>query len=299
MWSASDFVGKKMDFGIFAALISAASWGLGTVIFEKISKKLPAAEITFIKSTLSVILLFTLTLFTGGLQAVGLRQLTLLALSGIVGITLGDTLFFMSLKNLGAKTQVLFFMLGQIFTAVLSFLILGEKITLSQCLGMALILSGVGFSIFDKTNNQENKIKGIICSVGAIICFSMSYIMIKDVMEDVDSVTASFYRMSSCTVAMLPGVFFAKKRENVVSALKDKKTSLLFMINVIVITYGGFLMSVAAIKYLNVALASILTATEPIFTLVFVYFINKEKIKLREIIGCVTAFLGITIIILW
>ena len=95
--------------GIIAALGSAASWACATVVFDRLGKLIPAAGMTFFKGLFSLVLMIILILCTGGFDHVSLHDFLFLALSGIIGISIGDTLFFRSLQDLGAKVQVLYF----------------------------------------------------------------------------------------------------------------------------------------------------------------------------------------------
>lgn len=282
--------------GIIAGLLSAASWAFGTVVFERIGKVVPFVGITFLKGTLSIILMLVLICFMGGLQPIGLREFSFLALSGIIGIAVGDSLFFKSLQDLGAKTQVVFFLLGQILTMVLSLLILDELLSVWQYVGAMILLTGIVVVIWGKQETHPNKIRGIVCGILSMFCFSSSSIMIKIAISDVDVVTATFYRMVFGTIFTLGFGFVVKQLPSWIRPLKDVRLSALFLLNVIVITYGGFLLSMVAIKYITVSLASILGTMEPVFVLVFAFLINKERIRKQEIIGAALALIGLYLI---
>lgn len=283
--------------GIIAGVLSAASWAFGTVVFERIGKVVPYVGITFLKGTLSIILMSALLCFTGGLQPIGLREFAFLSLSGIIGIAVGDSLFFKSLQDLGAKTQVVFFLLGQILTMVLSLFILGELLSIGQYIGATILLIGIVIVIWGKQEAHPNKARGIVCGILSILCFSCSSIMIKIAISDVDVVTATFYRMTFGTIFTLGFGMAAKQLISWVRPLRDIHISALLILNVIVITYGGFLLSMVAIKYITVSLASVLGTMEPVFVLVFAFIINKERIKRRELIGTAITIIGLYLII--
>ena len=99
--------------GYIAAIASAASWAFATVMFDRIGKFINYAGITFLKGVFSIMMMVGLVIWSGGLAECDFADFLVLALSGIIGIAVGDTLFFRSLQDLGAKMQVLFFMLGQ------------------------------------------------------------------------------------------------------------------------------------------------------------------------------------------
>lgn len=283
--------------GIVAALTSAASWAFGTVVFESIGKTMPNAGITFVKSFLSIVLIASMAVFHGGLEQVVLRDAFVLSLSGILGIAIGDTLFFVSLQDLGAKVQVLYFMLGQVVTMVMSFLLLGDVLVVGQYVGAIILLFAIVVVTWGKQEDHPNKVRGIVLGLISIVCFSVSTILIKYTDTEIDVISATFYRMLSGTVVM---IVVGTASGNIVSwlrPLKNVSTLVLFVLNVVVITVGGFMLSMYSIQHLSVSLASVLATTEPVFVIFIAFLIKKERIKFREGMGAMIAITGLLILI--
>lgn len=233
----------------------------------------------------------------GGLTALTLKAATILVISGIIGIGIGDSLFFHSLQDLGAKTQVLYFMLGQVVTMFLSFILLGDILSIRQYAGAVILLSGILIVIIGKQEDHPNKKRGIILGLLSILCYSFSSIMVKITIGDVQVLTATYYRMVAGTLSVL---FIGVTTHNItpwIKPLSNCSILLQFIINVIVVTLGGFLLSMLAIKYTSVSITSILSAMEPVFVLLFAFIINHERATQREIIGSAIAILGLLIII--
>lgn len=283
--------------GIIAALLSAASWAFGTVMFDRIGKVVPYVGLTFLKGIISIVFMVALLAFTGGLQPIGMWEFSFLVLSGIIGISIGDSLFFKSLQDLGAKVQVIFFLLGQIFTMILSLFLLGELLSVKQYVGSIILLAGIVVVIWGKQENHPNKSRGIACGLLSILCFSVSAILVKVAIADVEVITATFYRLVFGTVFTLGFGVAVQQFRSWIEPLKDKRTLCQLVFNVFVITYGGFLLSMVAIKHVSVSLASVLSTTEPVFVLLLAYIVNKEKVSRQEIIGTLITILGIVIII--
>ncbi len=283
--------------GILSALLSACSWAFGTITFERIGKAVPFVGITFLKGVFSVLLMIVLIMFTGGLYNISWWEFSFLSLSGIIGIAVGDSLFFKSLQDLGAKVQVIFFLLGQVLTMVLSLLFLGEILTVEQYIGASILLGGIVVTTCGTQTNHPNKSRGIILGLLSMICFSVSAIMVKAAIADVPVITATFYRMLFGTVFTLGYGVASKNFKSWILPFKDRKLCALFILNVIVITYGGFLLSMAAIKFISVSLASVLSATEPIFVLLLAFLINKDRATIREFIGAAITLIGLFLII--
>lgn len=284
--------------GIIAALGSAASWAFATVVFDRLGKLIPAAGMTFFKGLFSLVLMLILILCTGGFDQLSIHDFFFLALSGIIGISIGDTLFFRSLQDLGAKVQVLYFMLGQIVTMLLSFLLLGELLSVEEYIGATILLCGIIIVTIGKQEDHPNKVRGILGGFASILCFSISSIMVKVSIADVGVPTATFWRMFFSTVSIMFIGFTSKRFVTWYTPLKQVRTLLLFLLNVVVITYGGFLLSMLAIKQITVSLASVLGATEPVFVLLLAFLINHERVSKRELLGAVITISGLLIIIL-
>lgn len=283
--------------GILSALLSACSWAFGTITFERIGKVVPYVGITFLKGVFSIMLMIVLVLFTGGLYSIDWWEFSFLSLSGIIGIAIGDSLFFKSLQDLGAKVQVIFFLLGQVLTMILSLLFLGEILTTEQYVGASILLGGVVVTTWGTQTNHPNKSRGIILGLLSMLCFSISAIMVKAAIADVPVITATFYRILFGTIFTLGYGVASKNFKSWITPLKDKKLCGLFILNVVVITYGGFLLSMAAIKFISVSLASVLSATEPLFVLLLAFILNKDKATKREFIGAAITLLGLFLII--
>ena len=284
--------------GIIAALGSAASWAFATVVFDRLGKLIPAAGMTFFKGLFSLVFMLILILCTGGFDQLSIHDFFFLALSGIIGISIGDTLFFRSLQDLGAKVQVLYFMLGQIVTMLLSFLLLGELLSVEEYIGATILLCGIIIVTIGKQEDHPNKVRGILGGFASILCFSISSIRVKVSIADVGVPTATFWRMFFSTVSIMFIGFTSKRFVTWYTPLKQVRTLLLFLLNVVVITYGGFLLSMLAIKQITVSLASVLGATEPIFVLLLAFLINHERVSKRELLGAVITISGLLIIIL-
>ncbi len=283
--------------GTVAALLSAMSWAFGTVMFDRIGKVVPYVGLTFLKGVFSLVLMALLLPLNGGLKPVDLPDFAILALSGVIGIAVGDSLFFKSLLYLGAKTQVVFFLLGQIFTMAISLLLLDELLAVWQYAGAAVLLSGVIVVTYGKKPGHPNKLRGVLCGLLSILCFSVSAVMVKVAVAETEVITATFYRMLFGTVFTLGYGMAAHHLPSWTAPLTNRRLLVTFALNVVVITYGGFLLSTIAIKLITVSLTSVLGATEPVFAIVLAFLINKETISLRDVIGTLLTIAGLLLIV--
>ena len=83
---------RQFLFGL-AALGSAASWALGTVLWRKIGEDISAYSMNLGKGVIGCLYL-ALVFLVIGLEPISIRDFFFLGISGLLGITLGDTFFF-------------------------------------------------------------------------------------------------------------------------------------------------------------------------------------------------------------
>ncbi len=86
-----------------------------------------------------------------------------LSLSGIVGYGIGDLLLFEAFVVVGARISMLVMSSVPIFTAIISLLFLGEKMTGIEIGGMMLTIMGIAIVILQRKGNNDStkKIKNI------------------------------------------------------------------------------------------------------------------------------------------
>ncbi|WP_013320420.1 DMT family transporter [Gloeothece verrucosa] len=283
--------------GIFAGLGSAASWAMGSILFKRLGERISPLAMTFAKGSLSIILL-ALALAFIGYESIEEQSLLLLILSGLLGIAVSDTLFFEALQDLEAHSLVLLMTFGQVFTVVLAVLFLGEQPSRVQWAGIFLIVLGITVVLISKITGEEkaSRLKGMILGLLAVICMSVSLIIIKDSLDSVSALSATFIRMISGTTGILFLGVITNKLGRWMLPFSDVKLGGLFVVSVCVVTFGGFWLSIVAFKYLDVAIANTLISTEPLFVLPLAAIFAQEKVTLKAVVGTAITTTGIILL---
>ncbi|MBW4614979.1 MAG: DMT family transporter [Desmonostoc vinosum HA7617-LM4] len=280
--------------GIAAALGSAASWAIGSILFKQLGEHIPPLAMTLAKGAVSVILLSLALVFTG-YNDIQSQALILLIFSGLLGISLGDTFFFEALQDLGPHALVMLLMIGEVLTVFLAVFLLGETPTLIAWFGIALVIFGIGVVLSAKLSGemQFSKWRGIAFGLLSVLCMSISMIVAKKGLESVSTIQATFIRMLSGTTGIL---FFGTVTQRLgrwMIPFRDRNLVYFFLVSVCVITFGGFWLSLVAIKYVDVSVANTLGSTEPLFILPLAAIFLKEKIAFRSVLGTILTLIGI------
>src|ERR1035437_1296819 len=139
--------------GELAALLTAMFWTITALAFEAASRKIGSLIVNMLRLLVGF---FFLSLFAwiyrGYLLPVDATARTwmILIVSGLVGFTFGDLCLFQSFVVIGARVSMLLMALAPPMAALISWIILGEKMTGMAWLGMAVTMTGIAIVVFKR-----------------------------------------------------------------------------------------------------------------------------------------------------
>ena len=145
MASLEPFIGEG------AALLAALLWAAATLMFGQLGKRLSPLVLNIAKGVIAIALMgLTLALQYGLRQNAASLTLpalsvTLLILSGALGIGLGDTAYFSAINALGARKALLLETLAPPIATILAWIFLSESLSLLAISGITLTLLGVAW----------------------------------------------------------------------------------------------------------------------------------------------------------
>jgi len=139
----------------FWALLTAVCWSLGSLM-EKRGVKLGNLSPVMGTTIRTAVSLALLSLFSyphwGQIKTAGIRSISLIAIGGgILAGGLGIVSLYSGLKSGNLSTvMTIAFCLTPVLGAILGVIILREKLTLYQILGVALCITGAALTVFFK-----------------------------------------------------------------------------------------------------------------------------------------------------
>ncbi len=291
---------NRMDvkvIGIAAALGSAAAWALGAILFKTLGERLSSPSMALVKSFISTILLGVVVLALG-IESTTTETLLILLASGALGIAVGDTLFFAALKDLAPQTLVILLTSGQVLTVLLAIVFLGEAPAGQTWIGIALVVAGTGVVLRASMAGQTGKsqLRGIAFGFLSVVCMAVSMIIAKKGLKQVSAMEGTLIRMSGGVLTMFILGLFNRQLQSWVTPFRDKRLLVRFVGSVCVVTFGGFWLSLLAVKHLDVSVANTLNSTEPLFVLPLAAILLKEKISFTAVGGALGTVAGIALI---
>lgn len=229
-----------------------------------------------------------------------------LSLSGVIGLTLGDAALFQAFVQVGTRLTVLVFSTAPIFAALLGYFFLDEQLTAVQLLGVLVSLGGVLWVVSEQPGEKltgaarRNYLGGLFFAFLGALGQAFGAVTAKfGLAGDFPALSAQIIRMLAATLAIWLFAVFRSQVKSSVTEFRAKPKAIGYMLAGAV--FGpviGVFLSLVAIQYTEVGIASTLIAMVPIFLLPIGYFVFKERVSPRGIFGTLIALAGIGILFL-
>ena len=288
--------------GELAALGAAFFWATASVLFRRIGGQIPPMVLNFLKGVVALSLLIP-TVALGGeiLAPVHPMGLSLLLLSGMVGIGLGDTAFFASLNRLGERRTVLIVeTLAPPLAVIMAWIALHEILPPLGFAGIAMTAAGVGWVIAERTCGFEAGRRqlrtGIHLGLTAALFQALGAVLSRGALVnfDISPLRSTLIRLIGGTLVLLLWIplrgqsFFPR-------GLRSGRVWGPVVAATFLGTYLGLLLQQVAFKFTSAGIAQTLLGTSALFVLPFVFFMG-EKITSRALMGAVLAVCGVSLL---
>jgi drug/metabolite transporter (DMT)-like permease len=287
--------------GEFFALVTAVVWAIAVILFKKSGENVHPVALNLFKNFLAMALFIpTIYIFGEGLfRKASISDYSLLLLSGMMGISLADTFYFIALNSVGAGVMAIVSCLYGPSIIGLSMIFLGERLAILQLVGVALIISAVIFATYTKEESRFSKgnlIKGIFFGALGTFINAVGVVMIKPILNTSPLVWVSTYRILGGIVGLLVILIFLKDRSNILSTLKNRQSWGFTVSGSFMGAYLSMFLWLAGMKFTLASIAAALNQTSTIFIYVFAILFLKEKFSYRKALGVFLAMIGVLLV---
>jgi len=294
----------KPFLGEIAALGAAFLWASASLIFTRLGQTIPPILLNICKGLVAIaLLLLTIMLTQVPLGSLTPRMMSLLVISGILGIGIGDTAYLSALRSLGARRTLLIETLAPPLAAILAFIFLGEALNFQNWIGIALTLTGVAWVITERTSQTVLEAsdfkKGVLWAILAAISQAGGVVLSRSVlvMSDINPLWTSLIRLIAGTaIALLIWEINGYlKPKNPISW--SYRLFIVISLTAFGSTYLGIWLQQISLKFSPAGISQTLSATSPLFVLPMAYSLG-EKITRRSVIGVFLALMGVGVLFL-
>jgi len=298
--------------GELAAFLVAICWAMTSIFFGIAGREVGSAVVNRMRLLFATVLLSIMHFILVGsiypLQAEPDRFLWL-GLSGLIGLVLGDAFLFQAFVQVGARISTLIMASVPVISALIAWLFLGENLSPLDITGIFITVAGIALVIYEDHNSSkviEPKdrsayIQGVLFAfLGAFGQAVGLVLQKKGGGGGFPSISSVLIRVSLGAVMMWLIAIFQRKAKPTLQESFTNKTGLKFiLLGTFVGPFAGIWLSMVAVQSAYVGIASTLMALTPIVMLPISYFIFKEKISPRALLGTFISMIGVAIIFLF
>lgn len=296
-----------MNIGEIAALLAAFLWAAASLLYSRIS--LPAASLNLVKNVLASTMMLVHVWLLATYQNVAAFQASSinwvwLSLSALIGIAIGDTLYFRSLQILGPRKALMLATFSPGFATLFGVVFLGEVLSMVFVIGTALTTAGVLVVIKDrKAKDRYLELypgavsAGVWCGVLAAVCQAMGAVCAKKGLDGIGAEEGALIRVFAAAVMALLYVALRRQLGEVVKAITNRKTLKLLLPATVMGTWFGIWLCQVAYKNCPVSVATVLLSTTPLFAIPLVRVFLGTAVTRAAILGASVAVVGVYLVV--
>ncbi len=305
------YIGELISIGV------AFSWTATALLSEFGSKRM--GNLTLNLTRMVITLFFSGILFwvMGGtpLPAGASTEAYLwMMLSGLVGYVIGDFCLFQCYIIIGSKFGQLFMTLAPIAAAITAWFTLGQELKPTAMLAMLVTLAGIAISVLGRGEHHKVSLKlplaGVLFAIGAAVCQGVGLVLSKIGMDHYQaSLTAAmpdwllpfhanFFR---CIAGVIGFTLLMALKEGFTplhKGLHDRKGMAAAVLTTIFGPFVGVGASLLAVQYTAAGIASTLMALTPIIIILPAYWLFKQPITTKSLLGALISVIGVSLFFL-
>ncbi|PSP16390.1 MAG: EamA family transporter [Cyanobacteria bacterium QS_8_64_29] len=290
--------------GQLAALAAALLWAVASLAYGRLGQSASPLQLNLLKGLVAIALLgLTLLLVGQPLPATGPLPPALLALSGVLGIGIGDTAFFAALVRLGARRALLLETLAPPLAALLAWGALGEALAAAAWAGIGLTVLGVAWVISERTPAaaiaREQAKQGIGWGLLAAAAQAGGAVLSRAALAGsaLSPLWGALLRLSAGTllVAGLLGAWQWRRSGRASWPHWSPRFLGAITLTASGSTYLGIWLQQTALKLAPAGIAQTLGATSPLFVLPIAVSLG-ERVSGRAVLGALVAVGGIALL---
>jgi drug/metabolite transporter (DMT)-like permease len=289
--------------GELAAVATALFWTITALAFERASLRVGSLAVNIIKVFIGFLFLSVFTYFYRNSffpYDASFYSWFWLILSGFVGFVFGDLFLFKSFTIIGSRFAMLIMTMVPPITALSGWIILGEKLTSMNFVGMFLTIGGISLAIFSR-NNANGKlslklsVKGILFAFGGALGQALGLVLSKFGMKSYDPFAATQIRLIAGMFGFTALVTILGQWGNVIKAFSNRQGMATISLGSFFGPFLGVSFSLLAIQHAKTGIASTIMAIVPVLIIPPAVFLYKEKVTLFEILGAIVSICGVAL----
>lgn len=290
-----------------AAIGAALCWAATGLLSQYPAQILGPFAFNRLRQGAVAVVLALVVLLTGRWHGVSESQFVTLALSGVIGIFLGDLMLYFSLLRLGPRRAGALFALNAPISAVLGWAFLGEDLSVAATAGIVLATMGVALAVLGRPGrsgeHRFEAVKGAIwigVSFGVIAATGQAIgsIIARPVMAaGFDPVVASMIRLGVAVTCLILLMMLPIRAVKPQGPLTGRVACLTILSGFLAMGVGMTLL-MFALQGGKVGIVATLSALSPVLILPIIWAVTGARPSATSWLGALAAVAGMALIFL-
>lgn len=302
------YLGELISIGV------AFSWTATALLSELGSKRLGNLTLNVLRMALALlfsVVLFWVVIGTPFPTGISTAACGWMLLSGLVGYVIGDFCLFQCYIIIGSRYGQLFMTLAPLAAAFMAWITLGQQMSLMSIFAMLITLAGISISVLGRGEHHRVSLKlplsGVLFAIGAAVCQGVGLVLSKIGMDHYDSTqipawlipfSANFLRCIAGIIGFTILLYFKEGLQPLRDAIHDRKGIMVATATTIFGPFVGVGFSLMAVQYTSAGIASTLMALTPIIIILPSYWLFRQPITWRTVLGAVISVIGVSLFFL-
>ncbi|MDD5569807.1 MAG: DMT family transporter [Bacteroidales bacterium] len=284
---------NKIYFYIIAVL-PMLFWGMSFIWFKIANKYYPPITIVFLRLVIASVIMFAVLKPLGKIQKIKSEDIKLLLIVALcepfcyfIGESFGLTLVPASMASIIISTI-------PVFTPIMAFFMLKEKITLTNIIGIVVSFLGIVVMVLKKNLSFSASPLGVCFLFFAVLSALFYTVYVKRLSAKYSAFTIVTYQNIIGMFLFMPLFLIFDFNKIIQIKLNSELVSSLVLLSVFASSLA-FMMFIIVMKKIGVNRVNVYTNLIPVFTVVLSYFILSEEITAGKIAGMILILVGLII----
>ena len=288
--------------GETAALTAAFVWSGSVILWRYWGRDIPPYTLNLFKSAIAFACLAIAVAIVRPPCPTDPAVLAQFAISGVVGLAIGDTAFFAGLRRLGAQATSCGLCLAPPLTVILAALCIGEEVTVFEGAGIGLTVAGVaGVMHFGQRSaasplaslSRGTIAAGFSFAFLAALCQAAGLVIARNAFQHSDTLWGTLIRIGPALAVLVLVRACHRQRTPLADLFTSRRQLGALFVAAFAGTFLGVLLQSVGTKYAKAGIVSALTSTFPLWVIPTARVFLKEHTNRLCVISTFLAVGGI------
>ncbi len=292
--------------GEIAALLAAAAFSMTSVCYTFAGRKINAVTSIAMSLPISWIMLIGIHRLALGEflpSAAAPERWLLLGTSGILAFVISSYFMLNAYQHIGPRLTMLIASFAPVLGALLAWLFLGQNLPLNSIIGIAVVIFGILWVVAERSKPSANRPepdrrRGVLEACLGTLAQAASFVFASQgISGGFPAFSATLLRITAGVIALWVFIALQRKVHPTAMIFRDDRRLFLLLAGAALsgpVIAGALLM--LSFQSIPVGVSTTLSHTTSIILIPVGYFVFRERITPRAVIGTIVTLIGIGIL---